>query len=47
MRAAALLLLMLTACEQSKGACVDRPDALTQPSKALPCELLPPGFVAK
>ncbi len=47
MRAAALLVLLLTACEQPKGACVERPDALAQPSKDLPCELLPPGFVAK
>lgn len=49
MRAALTVLAMLAfaACEQPKSACVERPDALAQPSTDLPCELLPPGFVAK
>ncbi|HLL21221.1 MAG TPA: hypothetical protein VK427_03770 [Kofleriaceae bacterium] len=27
--------------------CLDHPDRLAQPSTQLPCELLPPGFVAR
>lgn len=47
MRAAmVVMLLMLSACREPKAACVERPEALAQPSSDLPCELLPPGFVA-
>ena len=42
-----MALLLLSACREPKAACVERPDALPQPSSDLPCELLPPGFVAK
>ena len=30
---------------EARGACLDRPDQLPRPGAALPCELMPPGFV--